>query len=186
MNAGAGGIRLYNGRDIRARPRRGRPAEEVPARSTGSLRTADDSRPAQPSRPEHPTARRPRPFRLRAGHRPLPTPSRTPIPRRGPEAHTAASRTPRSEARRRAARSLRGDVRVIRRGRHIARRTQEQIEDKRDAVALREWPNLMQAIRVERGEGHLGRLARAQIERLFPPSMAHDQLSAGPRRGQRQ
>ena len=80
----------------------------------------------------------------------------------------------------------RGQVRVIRRPRHLAGRTQKQIEHQRDAVAFRERPNLVQAIRVERREGHLGRLARAQIEGLFPPSMAHDQLSTGPRRGQRQ
>ena len=83
-------------------------------------------------------------------------------------------------------RDRRRQVREIRRAGRGTGRTQEQIEDERDAVALRERPNLVRAIRVERRERQLGRLARAEVEDLFPPSMAHDQLSPGPRRGQRQ
>ena len=83
-------------------------------------------------------------------------------------------------------RDRRRQIRVVGCPGRLAGRTQEQIEDKRDAVAVGERPNLMQAIRVERREGHLGRLARTEIEDLFPPSMSHDQLSSRPRRGQRQ
>ena len=85
-----------------------------------------------------------------------------------------------------ALRNRRRQIRVVGRPGRVTGRTQEQVEDERDAVALREWPNLVQAIRVERREGQLGRLARVEVQDLFLPPMANDQLSSGPRRGQRQ
>ena len=77
-------------------------------------------------------------------------------------------------------------VRVVGRPRRVTGGTQEQVEDERDAVAILEWPNLVQAIRVERREGQLGRLARVEVKDLFPLPMANHQLPSRPRRGQRQ